>query len=91
MQDRVVRFITENSRISETQLRELMFRTGDLMRDIGTVLIGKDAVEAGLIDEVGGCIRPLPSLRRECKKDKMGKGLPMSFGHRVRLTTDLNS
>ena len=59
------------------------------MRDIGTVLIGKDAVEAGLIDEVGGCIRPL--LLEARVENKMGKGLPMSFGHRVRLTTDLNS
>lgn len=54
MQDRVVRFTTEHSRISEQKFRELMFRTGELARDIGTVLIGREAVEVGLIDEVGG-------------------------------------
>jgi len=54
MQDRVVRFVTEHSNISEEKFRELMFRTGELARDIGTVLIGKEAVEIGLINEVGG-------------------------------------
>lgn len=62
MQDRVVRFITDNSRISQERLRELMFRTGDLMRDIGTVLIGRDAVNAGLIDEVGGLHKAVSKL-----------------------------
>ncbi|MGI6412207.1 MAG: ClpP family protease [Syntrophomonadaceae bacterium] len=54
MQDRVVRFVVEHSNITEAKFRELMFRTGDLARDIGTVLVGKDAVECGLIDGVGG-------------------------------------
>ena len=64
MQDRVVRFITANSGISQERLRELMFRTGDLMRDIGTVLIGKDAVDAGLIDEVGGLHKAVAKLEQ---------------------------
>ncbi|MDX9871373.1 MAG: ATP-dependent Clp protease proteolytic subunit [Clostridia bacterium] len=63
MQDRVIRFIKEHSRISEERLRELMFRTGDLARDIGSVLVGKDAVEAGLIDEVGGVAQALSKLK----------------------------
>jgi len=54
MQDRVVKFVIEHSHITEAKFRELMFRTGDLARDIGTVLVGKDAVECGLIDGVGG-------------------------------------
>lgn len=54
MQDRVVRFVTSHSKISEKKFRELMFRTGELARDIGTVLVGKEAVSIGLIDEVGG-------------------------------------
>jgi ATP-dependent protease ClpP protease subunit len=64
MQDRVVRFIVENSKISGERLRELMFRTGDLMRDIGTVLIGKDAVKAGLIDEPGGLHQAVAKLEQ---------------------------
>jgi len=54
MQDRVIRFVTKHSKIPEAKFRELMFRTGELARDIGTVLIGKEAIEVGLIDEVGG-------------------------------------
>ena len=54
MQDRVIRFVISHSRITEERFRELMFRTGDLVRDIGTVLVGKEAVANGLIDEVGG-------------------------------------
>ena len=45
MQDRVVKFVIEHSKIKEQTFRDLMFRTGDLARDIGTVLVGKDAVD----------------------------------------------
>lgn len=54
MQDRVIRFVIQHSKIDEGVFRELMFSTGKLARDIGTVLVGTDAVECGLIDEVGG-------------------------------------
>jgi ATP-dependent protease ClpP protease subunit len=54
MQDRVIRFVEEHSRISQQKFRELMFQTGELTRDIGTVLVGKEAVGVGLIDAVGG-------------------------------------
>lgn len=54
MQERVIGFIVQNSRITEQTLRELMFRTGELMRDVGTVLMGPEAVRVGLIDAVGG-------------------------------------
>lgn len=68
MQDRVIRFIVENSRISEGALRELMFRTGELVRDVGTVLIGREAVEVGLIDQVGGLAEALAYLRGEIQR-----------------------
>lgn len=77
MQDRVVRFIVENSKISGERLRELMFRTGDLMRDIGTVLIGKDAVQVGLIDEVGGLHQAVAKLE-ELIKIHTGEHQPAS-------------
>lgn len=70
MQDRVVRFVTEHSDVTEDKFRELMFRTGDLARDIGTVLIGKEAVDVGLIDAVGGigdAVKKLNSLVDEWK------------------------
>ncbi|MDI3279889.1 MAG: ATP-dependent Clp protease proteolytic subunit [Bacillota bacterium] len=64
MQDRVIRFIVEHSRITEERLRDLMFRTGELMRDIGTVLVGEEAVKAGIIDEVGGMAEAMRKLRQ---------------------------
>jgi ATP-dependent protease ClpP protease subunit len=54
MQERVVRFVTSHSNVSEETFKELMFAKGNLTRDIGTNVIGVDAVESGLIDEVGG-------------------------------------
>ena len=63
MQDRIIKFVSTHSRIPEEKFRELMFRTGELVRDVGTVLIGKEAVELGLVDEVGGLNAALAKLR----------------------------
>jgi ATP-dependent protease ClpP protease subunit len=63
MQDRVVRFVVEHSKITVDKFRELMFRTGDLARDIGTVLVGEDAVKCGLIDEVGGMKQAISKIK----------------------------
>lgn len=54
MQERIVRFVTENSKITDKRFRELMMQTGELVMDVGTVLDGKDAVEEGIIDNLGG-------------------------------------
>lgn len=54
MQDRLIKFVVSRSRISEQAFRELMFRYGELARDIGTVLVGAEAVRVGLIHAVGG-------------------------------------
>lgn len=64
MQDRVIRFVVSNSRISEERFRELMFRTGELARDVGTVVVGPDAVREGLIDEVGGLSAAVAKLNQ---------------------------
>lgn len=63
MQDRVVHFVVANSAITQERYRELMFRTGELARDVGTILVGRDAVREGLIHEVGGMDRAMASLR----------------------------
>ncbi len=62
MQERIVRFVTGNSRITEKRFRELMMRTGELVMDVGTVLDGKDAVAEGLIDELGGLSQAIECL-----------------------------
>jgi ATP-dependent protease ClpP protease subunit len=72
MQDRVIKFVTSHSRITEEKFRELMFRTGDLVRDVGSVLVGKDAVGYGLIDEIGGIDQSLRKLRELIRKQETG-------------------
>jgi ATP-dependent protease ClpP protease subunit len=62
MQDRIIKFVASHSGVSEEKFKELMFRTGDLVRDIGSVLIGKEAVNCGLINEIGGISKALTKL-----------------------------
>lgn len=71
MQDRVVKFITDHSKIKEGRLRSLMMETGELARDIGTVVVGEDAVRYGLIDHVGGLSEALSLLHSMI--DEQGK------------------
>lgn len=54
MQERVTRFVVNHSKINEEVFRELMLNTGEMARDIGTTVVGRDAVNYGLVDEVGG-------------------------------------
>jgi len=70
MQDRIINFVCGHSRISEEKYRELMFNTGQLARDIGTVLVGKDAVEIGLMDEVGGVEHAVNVLKQLVQERK---------------------
>jgi ATP-dependent protease ClpP protease subunit len=75
MQERVIRFVTKHSNIQETKIKELMFKTGELARDIGTTVIGADAVKYGLIDAVGGvsdALRKLNQLMEEHKQSLTG-------------------
>jgi ATP-dependent protease ClpP protease subunit len=53
-------------------LREMMFRTGELVRDVGTVLVGEEAVRIGLIDEVGGLGVALARLNQMVQKNGEG-------------------
>ena len=54
IQDRIAGFITNHSRISKARLMQLMLETGELTKDVGSVLVGEQAVSEGLIDELGG-------------------------------------
>ena len=54
MQERIIRFVTDNSSISPERFRELMMNTGELGMDVGTCLAGESAVKEGLIDNLGG-------------------------------------
>jgi len=62
MQDRIVKFVENNSKISAEAFRGLMMKTGELIMDVGTVLDGESAVNCGLIDELGGLSQALRFL-----------------------------
>jgi ATP-dependent protease ClpP protease subunit len=73
MQERVVRFVTKHSNITEEKFKELMFSKGNLTRDIGTNVVGPDAVKYGLIDEVGGVSQAMDKLRELIELNKSGR------------------
>jgi ATP-dependent protease ClpP protease subunit len=68
IQERIVRFITENSRISPEKLNQLMMNTGEMSSDIGSIVYGEEAVEIGLIDRVGGLSDALGYLHGEIQR-----------------------
>lgn len=53
IQERIIRFVSANSRISPEKFRELMLRSGDMSNDVGSVVYGEEAVALGLMDGVG--------------------------------------
>ena len=62
MQERIVRFVADNSSMKSERFRELMTATGELVMDVGTVLDGESAVKEGLIDSLGGLSDALDCL-----------------------------
>ncbi|WP_051217538.1 ClpP family protease [Paenibacillus assamensis] len=74
MQERVVRFVVAHSNISDQTFKELMFKTGELTRDIGTTIIGPEAVKHGLIDEIGGLGQALKRLNELIEMRRVPSG-----------------
>jgi ATP-dependent protease ClpP protease subunit len=62
IQDRIINFVTRNSRIPEQKFRELMTNTKELATDVGTVISGAQAVEMGLIDDTGSLSDAISAL-----------------------------
>ena len=75
IQDRILTFVSGHADIAYDQLKGLMHNTRMLARDLGTVLVGKEAVDAGLINEVGGIKEALGRLYQmiEGKGSRDGK------------------
>lgn len=69
-QDRITRFISKHSRITQERVEELMLNPTELVKDVGTMLEGEDAVREGLIDEVGGMRDALAKLHEMIEKQK---------------------
>lgn len=75
MQERVNKFVVEHSKINEKKWKELLFKTGELSRDIGTSVGGRDAVHFGLIDEIGGISQAMQKLQSLIRSQKAAPGL----------------
>lgn len=74
MQDRIVRFVTSNSQISEKKFRKLMMNTGELVMDVGSVVDGEKAVEIGLIDQMGGISDAIDCLNDMIDREELQNG-----------------
>lgn len=70
MQDRIIRFIVEHSGVKEEHFRHLINRTDTLVNDIGTILNGYEAVECGLIDQIGGISEALAYLKSQADRKR---------------------
>lgn len=68
MQDRIIKFIVDHSSVGDENFRFLMNRTDTLVNDIGSILNGQEAVECGLIDEIGGIKEALAYLKKRSKE-----------------------
>ena len=65
LQERIVEFVTANSRINRKEFLALMLKTGEISSDVGSVLYGREAVAKGIIDRVGGLSEALKELYRQ--------------------------
>ena len=63
IQDRITEFIARHSRASKERLEEMMMENTELTKDLGTILVGEEAVREGLIDEVGGIAKAVSKLK----------------------------
>ena len=70
IQERITQFVTANSRVKREDFARLMLQTGELAADVGSVIYGEEAVQLGLIDEIGGLSAALDCLHRMIRERK---------------------
>ena len=70
IQERITQFVTANSRVKREDFTRLMLQTGELAADVGRVIYGEEAVQLGLIDEIGGLSAALDCLHRMIRERK---------------------
>ena len=73
LQDRIVDFVSKHSQISAEDFQALMLRKDDMAADVGSVLYGEEAVQVGLIDQIGGLADGLQYLYRQIEAAKQEK------------------
>ena len=69
MQKRITDFIVSHSKIKKERFTELLSNIGELVTDVGTTLDGHQAVNEGIIDEIGGLSQAINELKKMCKED----------------------
>lgn len=72
-QERILQFVTRNSKVRREDFLKLMLNTGELTADIGSVIYGEEAVELGLIDRVGSLSDALECLHGQIEARKQEK------------------
>ena len=80
IQDHIVDFVTENSRISRADFARYMMATGNMATDVGTVLYGAEAVESGLMDQLGSLSDALAYLHAQIAQEKKKRSGPDAGG-----------
>jgi len=70
IQERIVSFVTEHSHISREDYVKYMSKTDELANDVGSVIYGREAVDSGLIDQLGTLSDALAYLHEEIEKQK---------------------
>lgn len=70
IQDRIVRFVTEHSKVSKDRFEQMMLNTGFLTKDLGTILVGSEAVNEGIINQVGGLKDAMDKLNKLIDKKR---------------------
>lgn len=74
MQDRILNFVSAHSSADKTTLQAMMMKPDEIANDVGTILDGRQAVEIGLIDEVGGLDAALTCLKKLIREYKSTQG-----------------
>ena len=73
IQEQIAEFVTTNSKITKEKFEDYMMATGEMATDVGTILYGREAVESGLIDKLGGLKDALAALHKMIEKQENQK------------------
>jgi ATP-dependent protease ClpP protease subunit len=83
IQERIIQFVTQNSKVKREHFTKMMLQTGELAADVGSVIYGEEAVKIGLIDEIGGLSQALACLHgmiEDARREKEEKEHPQAEG-----------
>lgn len=73
MQERIIDFVTKNSNINHDQLKDLMLNRNQLSKDVGTIIVGKEAVDLGIINSIGGAKEAINKIYEIIQQNDVAK------------------